>query len=69
MPTIADIALSKKNEWLRVLEAIAEGYPVRGEQDRYIVVENPYYQEDIGNDPNLIIDVEDVRNLVRALGG
>lgn len=65
----ADVALRKKTEWLRALEAIAQGYPVRGEDDRYVVVENPYYQPDIGNDPNLVIDVFEVRDIVRALGG
>jgi hypothetical protein len=65
----ADVALQKKTEWLNALDAIAQGYPVRGEQDRYIVVENPYFREDMGNDPNIVIDVEDVRALVKALGG
>ena len=67
----ADIALSKKTEWLRALEAIACGYPVRGEEDRYVVVENPYYQDniDIGANPNIVIDVEEVRAIVRALAG
>lgn len=38
------------------LRAIAEGYPVRGEHDRYVVVENPHFREDDGSDPNLCID-------------
>lgn len=40
-----------------VLTAIAQGYPVKGEHDRYIVVENPDYREERGDNPNLVIDV------------
>jgi hypothetical protein len=39
-----------------VLVAIAEGYPVRGEHDRYVVVENPRYMPDNGENPCLVID-------------
>lgn len=72
MASPADVALSKKTEWLNALEAIADGYPMRVEiddDDKYIIVENPYYQEDLGNSPNLIIQIGDVRAIVRALGG
>lgn len=41
---------------VRALRAIAEGYPVTGMQDRWIVVENPAFREDDGADPNLVID-------------
>ncbi len=40
----------------KVLAAIAQGYPVQGRDDRYIVVENPDYQPDNGSDPNLVLD-------------
>ena len=72
MASPADVALSKKTEWLNALEAIADGYPMRVEiddYDKYIIVENPYYEEDIGNNPNLVIVVGEVRAIVRALGG
>lgn len=44
-------------ELRRALVAIAEGYPIRCDKDRYIVVENPSFQEDDGSDPFLVIDV------------
>lgn len=40
-----------------VLRAIAEGYSVRGEDDRYVVVENPAFQPDNGEDPSLVFDL------------
>lgn len=40
----------------KLLFAIAQGYKVSGEDDRYIVVENPDYREPDG-DPNLVLDV------------
>lgn len=41
----------------RPLQAIAEGYPVRAEQDRYIIVEDPDFQPDNGSNPRLVIDI------------
>lgn len=38
------------------LHAICEGYPVQI-AGRYIIVENPDFQEDNGSNPNLVIDV------------
>lgn len=38
------------------LRAIVEGYPVRGYDDRYIVVANPDFQEGGESDPNIVID-------------
>lgn len=46
----------------KTLKAIAEGYMVVGEQDRYIVVSNPDFQEDNGSDVNLVIDIEELRS-------
>ena len=42
---------------LLVLEAIAHGYPCHGEEDNYIVVENPQYTIDNGKDPNLVLSI------------
>lgn len=39
------------------LQAIAEGYEVRVAEDRYIVVDNPDYKIELGNDPCIVIDV------------
>lgn len=44
----------------RALKAIAEGHPIRCEDDRYIVVENPAYRQDDGGNPYIVIDVVDV---------
>lgn len=38
-----------------VLVAIAEGYPVRGEDDRYVIVDNPD-RDAPWDDPCLVID-------------
>lgn len=43
----------------RILRLIAEGHPVTVADDRYIMVPNPDYQEDRGDDPNLLWDVYD----------
>jgi len=43
------------------LIAIAEGYPVRGEADRFVLVENPKFKEDNGSDPNICIDTFELR--------
>jgi hypothetical protein len=51
---------AEKRELLAALRAIAEGYPTRGEQNRYIVVENPEFIEGEGSDPNLVIDTHTV---------
>lgn len=40
-----------------ILQLIAEGYPVKTFDDRYIVIENPDFIEDRGDDPNLVFDV------------
>ena len=72
MPSPADVALKKKTEWLNALEAIADGYPMRVEvddDDKYIIVENPYYREEWGGNPNLVIQISHIRAIVRALGG
>ena len=55
--------LQSAEEWqsdhiLCVLKAIAEGYPTRGELDRYVIVDNPKYQPDDGSNPSLVIDVD-----------
>lgn len=70
MPSPADVILQNKETIGKALRAIAEGYPVRGEQDRYIVVENPAYQDrqDWGEDPNLIIDTFPIFDLLRCMG-
>ena len=44
-----------------VLQAIAEGYPLTVQDDSYIIVENPDYIPDNGEDPNLVIDMNDIR--------
>lgn len=50
------------DELLAGLVAIAEGYPVQGEHDRWIVVENPKAagggMELEGEYPNIVIDTE-----------
>jgi hypothetical protein len=43
-------------ELKKALIAIAEGYPVTVEDDRYILVENPRYTDENVEDPNLMID-------------
>lgn len=47
--------------FLKALTAIAEGYKVVGVNDVGIVVENPDFVVDRGDDPYLVIDVEEVR--------
>lgn len=42
---------------LKVLRAIAQGYPIKTEQDRFIVVENPDFTEDGGEDPYLVMSI------------
>ena len=66
----ADELLKNKTEIGKALRAIAEGYPVRGEQDRYIVVENPEFErnQDWGPNPNLVIDVYPILDLLRCMG-
>lgn len=49
------------NAWenlIKALRAIAEGYPVEGHEDRFVVVENPKYKPDDGSNPLLAIDVD-----------
>lgn len=42
---------------VRVLELIAQGYPVKGEEDRFILVENPKYRPDNGANPYLVLNL------------
>ena len=42
-----------------ILTVIAEGYPAKGEGDRYVVVENPNYRPDNGSEPNIVYDCGD----------
>lgn len=44
----------------KTLKAIAEGYPIQVLDDRYIIVENPEFEEDNGKNPNLLIDVQEL---------
>lgn len=69
MATPADIVLSDKHNIARVLRAIAEGYPTQGCEDRYIIVENPDYDPTHGSDPNLMLDIYPILDLIRMLGG
>lgn len=39
------------------LQAIAEGYRVVAAEDRYIIVDNPNYKIELGNDPCIVIDL------------
>jgi hypothetical protein len=48
---------------VEALQAIAEGYPMRVEQDRYIVVENPSFAPDNGAAPSLVIDTHALATL------
>lgn len=43
------------SEFLRL---IAEGYYRRCEHDRYVIIDNPDFQEDNGSDPFLVWDIE-----------
>ncbi len=45
------------------LDAIAQGYGVETVNDRYIIVENPNFKEEVGSDPKLVIDVHALKNL------
>ena len=45
------------SSFYKVLKLIAEGYHVRGEDDRYILVENPQANDVNGLDPYHLIDV------------
>lgn len=51
-----DVTIPTK-EVIDALNAIAQGYPITVADDRYIVVENPDYMEDRGDNPYLLIDV------------
>lgn len=42
---------------LAALIAVAQGYPVRADVDRFIMVENPEFQPDNGEAPTHIIDI------------
>lgn len=52
-------------ELKNALKAIAEGHPIRCEDDRYIVVENPAFHQDDGSDPYIVIDVTEVADTLR----
>ena len=39
-----------------ILQLIAEGYHSEGFDDRYVLVENPDFQPDNGQDPKLLFD-------------
>jgi len=52
-------------EVLKALIAIAEGYSVRGEADRFVIVENPKFKEDDGSDPHICIDTFELRDAAR----
>lgn len=45
------------SELRKALRAIAWGYDVDSAEDTYIIVENPDFEEDNGENPNLVIDV------------
>jgi len=42
---------------LEALIAISEGYDAHGEQDRFILVENPKFRDDTTEDPYLVISM------------
>ena len=67
----ADYALRNKRYIVEALELIAQGYPATGADDRYIIVENPRYKREPDGrfDPNYVIDVHLLRELVMRLGG
>lgn len=69
MVSAADYLLSNKRYILKALEAIAQGYPTSGADDRYIIVNNPDYQEDGSHDPQLVIDTLMFREFVKRLEG
>lgn len=49
------------DETIRALRAIVGGYHPTIHDERYIVVENPEFQEDNGSNPNLVIDFEEAK--------
>lgn len=48
------------DDLIPALRAIAEGYSFNLYHDRYIVVENPLFEEGERHSPNLLIDVWEV---------
>ena len=50
------------DETIRALRAIVSGYHPAIHDDRFIVVENPDFEEDNGENPNLVIDFEEFKN-------
>jgi hypothetical protein len=50
------------DETIRALRAIVSGYHPAIHDERYIVVENPDFEEDNGENPNLVIDFEEFKN-------
>lgn len=50
------------NETIRALRAIVSGYHPTIHDERFIVVENPDFEEDNGENPNLVIDFEEFKN-------
>jgi hypothetical protein len=57
LPLRLHCLIEHEKEIVDILTAIAEGYPVKGVQDQYIVVENPDYLPDNGKDPRLVFDI------------
>ncbi len=47
---------AERDSTMVALRAVAQGYPIETQDDRYIVVENPKYQPDDGSNPKLVID-------------
>lgn len=45
------------SQFFKILKRIAEGYHVRGEDDRFILVENPDANDVNGLDPYHLIDL------------
>lgn len=63
-PSIHDDRYNGKldmKEALKALTAIAEGYSAVRVDDRFIYVLNPDYQEDRGDNVNLVIDVWEMK--------
>lgn len=50
------------NETIRAIRAIVYGYHPTVYDERYIVVENPEFEEDNGQNPYLVIDFEEFKN-------
>lgn len=55
------IDLERKEIW-KALRAVAEGYPVQGFQDRYVIVQNPEYSPWNGEPVNIVVDLSEEKN-------